>query len=165
MEQISPDVQFLPDVKISCSDCRGSRYSKEANTIRLRNKSGEESSLPELMDMDVSSALAFCNDMKTVRPRLETLKDLGPGYLMLGEETPGLSGGETQRLKLASEMGKQQDDSIFVFDEPTIGLHPKDVETLLVVFNTLISHGATVIVIEHDLDIIRNADYVFFRRW
>ena len=158
--QISLDVQFLPDVNIPCPECRGSRYAKEAKKIRYTNKSGEECSLPELMDMDVNSALGFCREMKTVRPRLETLRDLGLGYLTLGEETPGLSGGEAQRLKLASEMGRQQDDSVFVFDEPTIGLHPKDVQTLLKVFQTLIDHGATVIVIEHDLDVIRAADYI-----
>ena len=158
--QISLDVQFLPDVNIPCPECRGSRYSNDAKKIRYRNKSGEERSLPELMDMDVNTALEFCNEMKTVRPRLEILRDLGLGYLTLGEETPGLSGGEAQRLKLASEMGRQQDDSVFVFDEPTIGLHPKDVETLLTVFQTLIDHGATVIVIEHDLDVIRSADYI-----
>lgn len=158
--QISLDVQFLPDVDIPCPDCHGSRYAKTAKKIRYRNKAGEELSLPELMDMDVNTALAFCLDMKTARPRLETLRDLGLGYLTLGEETPGLSGGEAQRLKLASEMGRQQDDSVFVFDEPTIGLHPKDVETLLQVFRALIDHDATVIVIEHDLDVIRSADYV-----
>ena len=158
--QISLDVQFLPDVDIPCPDCRGSRYGKDAKKIRYRNRSGEEHSLPELMDMDVNTALGFCADMNTVRPRLEILCDLGLGYLTLGEETPGLSGGEAQRLKLASEMGRQQEDSVFVFDEPTIGLHPKDVETLLNVFQMLIGHGATVIVIEHDTDVIRSADYV-----
>ena len=158
--QISLDVQFLPDVNIPCPECRGSRYSNDAKKIRYRNKSGLERSLPELMDMDVNTALEFCKEMKTVKPRLEILRDLGLGYLTLGEETPGLSGGEAQRLKLASEMGRQQDDSVFVFDEPTIGLHPKDVETLLNVFQTLIDHGATVIVIEHDLDVIRSADYI-----
>ncbi len=158
--QISLDVQFLPDVNIPCPDCRGSRYGKDAMKIRYKNKSGEERSLPELMDTDVNTALEFCDEMNTVRPRLEILRDLGLGYLTLGEETPGLSGGEAQRLKLASEMGRQQEDSVFVFDEPTIGLHPKDVETLLNVFQTLIDHGATVVVIEHDLDVIRSADYV-----
>ncbi|MBQ1316506.1 MAG: excinuclease ABC subunit UvrA [Lachnospiraceae bacterium] len=158
--QISLDVQFLPDVDIPCPECRGSRYGKDAKKIRYKNKAGSERSLPELMDMDVNSALDFCAEMNTVRPRLETLRDLGLGYLTLGEETPGLSGGEAQRLKLASEMGRLQSDSVFVFDEPTIGLHPKDVETLLRVFRTLIGHGATVIVIEHDLDVIRSADYV-----
>ncbi|MBR3147564.1 MAG: excinuclease ABC subunit UvrA [Eubacterium sp.] len=158
--QISLDVQFLPDVDIPCPECRGSRYGSDANRIRLANKHGEERSLSDLMDMDVNAALEFCRDMKTVRPKLQILKDLGLGYLTLGEETPGLSGGEAQRLKLASEMGTQQDDSVFVFDEPTIGLHPKDVETLLSVFQTLIDHGATVIVIEHDLDVIRSADYI-----
>ena len=158
--QISLDVQFLPDVNIPCPDCRGSRYANAAKKIRYKNKVGAERSLPELMDMDVRSALDFCREMKAVRPRLEILRDLGLGYLTLGEETPGLSGGEAQRLKLAAAMGRQQDDAVFVFDEPTIGLHPQDVETLLHVFQTLIDHGATVIVIEHDLDVIRAADYV-----
>ena len=158
--QISLDVQFLPDVEIPCPECRGSRYGKDAMKIRFRNKAGEERTLPELMDMDVNTSFAFCSEMNTVRPRLEILRDLGLGYLTLGEETPGLSGGEAQRLKLASEMGRQQDDAVFVFDEPTIGLHPRDVETLLNVFQTLIGHGATVIVIEHDLDVIRAADYI-----
>lgn len=158
--EISLDVQFLPDVDVPCPDCRGSRYSKDAKKIKYKNKAGTEKTLPEIMAMDVNTALDFCGDMKTVTPRLETLRDLGLGYLTLGEETPGLSGGEAQRLKLASEMGRAQDDSVFVFDEPTIGLHPKDVETLLKVFRTLIGHGATVIVIEHDLDVIRNADYI-----
>ena len=158
--QISLDVQFLPDVNIPCPDCRGTRYCKDAKKIRLRSRSGEECSLPELMEMDIHSALGFCKGMNTVRPKLEILRDLGLGYLTLGEETPGLSGGEAQRLKLASEMGRQQDDSVFIFDEPTIGLHPKDVETLLNVFRTLISRGATVIVIEHDLDVIRSADWI-----
>ena len=158
--EISLDVQFLPDVDVPCPDCRGSRYSKDAKKIRYTNKAGVEKTLPEIMEMDVNTALEFCKDMKAVMPKLETLRNLGLGYLTLGEETPGLSGGEAQRLKLASEMGREQDDSVFVFDEPTIGLHPKDVETLLKVFRTLIGHGATVIVIEHDLDVIRNADHI-----
>ena len=158
--QISLDVQFLPDVDIPCPECHGSRYSRVAGRIRFTNRQKETKSLPELMDMDVATALKFCQDMKAVRPRLEILRDLGLGYLTLGEETPGLSGGEAQRLKLASEMSRRQDDSVFVFDEPTIGLHPRDVETLMNVFRTLLDHGATVIVIEHDLDVIRSADYI-----
>ena len=157
---ISLDVQFLPDVDIPCPTCRGSRYAREAYQVRLRNKAGAEKSLPDVMDMDVNTAVAFCRDMKNVRPRLEVLKSLGLGYLTLGEETPSLSGGEAQRLKLASDMGRVQTDSVFVFDEPTIGLHPLDVQTLLDVFSTLIESGATVVVIEHDLDVIRNADYI-----
>ena len=157
---ISLDVQFLPDVDIPCPECRGSRYAKEAYSIKHANKAGEEKSLPELMDMDVCKAMEFCKDMKNVYPKLEVLNSLGLGYLTLGEETPSLSGGEAQRLKLASEMGKLQSDSVFVFDEPTIGLHPLDVQTLLKVFQTLIDNGATVVVIEHDLDVIRNADYI-----
>lgn len=157
---ISLDVQFLPDVDIPCPECRGSRYGKQAKLIRYTNKDGEERSLPELMNMDVNTAVHYCRHMKSVRPKLEILRDLGLGYLTLGEETPSLSGGEAQRLKLASEMGRKQTDSVFVFDEPTIGLHPKDVETLLKVFATLIDNGATVIIIEHDLDVIRSADYL-----
>ena len=157
---ISLDVQFLPDVYIPCPDCRGSRYSRQAFLVRRENEAGEFHSLPELMAMDVNEALAACGDLKTVSQRLKVLQNLGLGYLTLGEQTPGLSGGEAQRLKLASEMGRGQDDSLFVFDEPTIGLHPSDVQTLLQVFQTLVDHGATVIVIEHDLDVIRNADYI-----
>ena len=157
---INLDVQFLPDVQIPCPECHGSRYSKDANQIQYQTKSGRRASLPELMAMDVRTALDFCQKMKLVHQRLQVLQDLGLGYLTLGEETPSLSGGEAQRLKLASEMGKPQSDSVFVFDEPTIGLHPLDVQTLLAVFQTLIQSGATVIVIEHDLDVIRNADYL-----
>ena len=157
---VSLDVQFLPDVSIPCPDCRGSRYARAAYDVKLANKVGKCVSLPELMDMDVNSAIDFCKDMKAVSQRLNILKQLGLGYLTLGEETPGLSGGEAQRLKLASEIGKTQEDSVFVFDEPSIGLHPLDVRVLLGVFQALIDNGATVIVIEHDLDVIRNADYV-----
>ena len=158
--EISLDVQFLPDVDIPCPDCRGSRYGKDAQAIRYTNKAGESRSLPELMDMDVTHAMEFCKDLRTVFQRLKCLHDLGLGYLTLGEETPRLSGGEAQRLKLCYEMGLAQGDSLFVFDEPTIGLHPLDVRTLLQVFQRLIQNGATVVVIEHDLDLIRNADYI-----
>lgn len=157
---ISLDVQFLPDVDIPCPECHGSRYAKAAYGVRHTNKTGDTFSLPELMAMDVNTAMDFCKDMKNVHPKLQVLQSLGLGYLTLGEETPSLSGGEAQRLKLASEMGRLQTDSIFVFDEPTIGLHPLDVQTLLGVFQTLIDNGATVVVIEHDLDVIRSADYV-----
>ena len=157
---ISLDVQFLPDVDIPCPDCRGSRYAKEAFSIRRAGKGREPVSLPELMAMDVKHALEACADLKLVKGRLEVLRDLGLGYLTLGEETPSLSGGEAQRLKLASEMGRGQKGSVFVFDEPTIGLHPLDVQSLLGVFQHLIENGATLIVIEHDLDVIRNADWI-----
>lgn len=157
---INLDVQFLPDVEIPCPDCRGSRYGKDAAKVKYPAANGQYCSLPDLMDMDINTALTACMDLKTVRPRLQVLKDLGLGYLTLGEETPSLSGGEAQRLKLASEMGKSQSDAVFIFDEPTIGLHPLDVRTLLDVFQRLIDSGATVIVIEHDLDVIRNADYI-----
>ena len=158
---ISLDVQFLPDVDIPCPDCGGSRYSKNASLVRRVPKNTDRGySLPELMELSVDEALTVCADLPQVKRKLTMLHDLGLGYLTLGEETPSLSGGEAQRLKLASEMGKGQSDSVFVFDEPTIGLHPDDVKTLLNVFQHLIDNGATVIVIEHDLDIIRNADYI-----
>ncbi len=157
---ISLDVQFLPDVEISCPECRGSRYAKEADGIRYATEKRFGCSLPELMAMDVHGALEACRDLKVVRQRLSVLESLGLGYLTLGESTPSLSGGEAQRLKLAGEMGRLQSDTVFIFDEPTIGLHPLDVQTLLQVFRTLLKNGATVVVIEHDLDVIRNADYV-----
>ena len=158
---ISLDIQFLPDVEITCPDCGGSRYQKDAAALYRTRKDGTQAeSLPRLMEMSVDEALAACADLKLVASRLQTLSSLGLGYLTLGEATPSLSGGEAQRLKLASEMGKGQADTVFVFDEPTIGLHPLDVRTLLGVFQRLIDSGATVVVIEHDLDVIRNADYL-----
>lgn len=171
--EISLDVQFLPDVDIPCTECRGSRYCADAGLAHLLIKKRIKNpglkarevesigpSMPEVMAMDVSMALKACADLPTVASRLKVLEDLGLGYLTLGESTPSLSGGEAQRLKLAAEMGRAQDDALFVFDEPTIGLHPLDVETLLKVFQTLIEHGATVVVIEHDLDVIRSADWI-----
>lgn len=152
---INLDVQFLPDVEIPCPECGGSRYSKIVENIKYKGNS-----LAKLMSMDVNTAIDACDDLKSVQQRLQVLKDLGLGYLTLGEATPSLSGGEAQRLKLASEMRKAQSESVFVFDEPTIGLHPLDVRTLLNVFQTLIDNGATVVVIEHDLDVVKNADYI-----
>ena len=159
---ISLDVQFLPDVTIECPDCGGSRYASEAGAIRraVKGESHLSLSLPQLMAMSVDQALAVTHDLKKVHARLTTLHDLGLGYLTLGEPTPALSGGEAQRLKLASEMGKAQSDAVFVFDEPTIGLHPLDVRVLLGVFDRLVASGATVVVIEHDLDVIANADWI-----
>ena len=161
--EVSLDVQFLPDVDIPCPDCRGSRYAAAADAVHRPRKgepAGTGLTLPQLMALSVDEALDACSDLRRVATRLQVLHDLGLGYLTLGEATPALSGGEAQRLKLASEMGRAQDDAVFVFDEPTIGLHPLDVQTLLAVFQRLVEAGATVIVIEHDLDVIRNADYV-----
>ena len=159
--QISLDVQFLPDVTITCPECNGKRYSGEAEKILWKPKTAEKAfSLPELMAMTVDDTLELFKDKKRIYEKLRVLHDLGLGYLTLGEDTPALSGGEAQRLKLASEMGRTQEDSVFVFDEPTIGLHPLDVQVLLGVFDRLVEAGATVLVIEHDLDVIANADYV-----
>lgn len=148
------------DVDVPCPECKGSRYGKEGLADSLYQQKGKRLFTPQLMEMDVHRALQATKDLKTVHQRLEVLEQLGLGYLTLGEETPSLSGGEAQRLKLASEMGKAQSDSLFIFDEPTIGLHPLDVQTLLQVFQTLIENGATVVIIEHDLDVIRNGDYI-----
>ena len=161
--QISLDVQFLPDVDIECPDCRGSRYGDDAWKLvkPLKGLAGNaELSLPALMALTVDEALAVCGSMKKAAAKLQILHDLGLGYLTLGEATPALSGGEAQRLKLASEIGRDQRQALFVFDEPTIGLHPLDVEVLLGVLQDLVDHGATVVVIEHDLDMIANADYI-----
>lgn len=157
---ISLDVQFLPDVDIPCPDCHGARYAPQAYEIRQTAEDGKLYALPDLMAMSIDDVLPLFSPRTAIHRRLQVLHDLGLGYLTLGEETPGLSGGEAQRLKFASEMGKGQEDAVFVFDEPTIGLHPKDVMTLLGVFEHLIQKGASVIVIEHDLDVIRNADYI-----
>ncbi len=157
---VSLDVQFLPDVDIPCPECHGSRYSKDAYLVECHPKNGKSFTLPGIMETDISDAIKTASDYKTVASRLTTLNDLGLGYLTLGEATPSLSGGEAQRLKLASEMGRQQNDTVFVFDEPTIGLHPLNVSTLLEVFRHLLEAGATVVVIEHDLDVIHNANYI-----
>ena len=157
--QITMDVQFLPDVEIICPSCGGGRYSEAARGVTL-NLGGGEISLPELMALTVDQAREKLSDVKGAGEKLRTLSELGLGYLTLGEATPALSGGEAQRLKLAAEMGRAQDDAVFVFDEPTIGLHPLDVRVLTGVLSRLIEHGATVVVIEHDLDMIANADYV-----
>lgn len=157
---VSLDVQFLPDVDIPCPECNGSRYSRDAYLIHCKNHAGQSFTLPGLMAADIRRAVEDCADFKNVAPRLQTLAGLGLDYLTLGEATTSLSGGEAQRLKLASEMGRRQTDTVFVFDEPTIGLHPLDVRTLLGVLQHLVELGATVVVIEHDLDVIRNADYI-----
>lgn len=157
---ISLDVQFLPDVDVPCPVCHGRRYSQDADLIHRVSKSGDSLTLPQLMQMDVTSALRVTEDMKPVNSKLQVLEDLGLGYLTLGEATPGLSGGEAQRLKLAGEFTRGQEDSVFIFDEPTIGLHPENVATLMAVFDRLVASGTTVIVIEHDLDVIRSADWM-----
>lgn len=162
--QIIMDVQFLPDVEIVCPACGGSRYADMAGTIRRppagRKPEGSGLSLPEMMELTVERALEETAGLKKAQEKLTVLRDLGLGYLTLGEATPALSGGEAQRLKLAAEMGKAQDDAVFLFDEPTIGLHPLDVRVLTGVFRKLLDNGATVVVIEHDLDMIAAADYV-----
>ena len=156
--QISLDVQFLPDVDIPCPDCGGSRYSGAAAEVRLAG----DISLPELLSYTVDQARDALAEtgLRSAKAKLAVLSDLGLGYLTLGEATPALSGGEAQRLKLASELTRSQEDALFVFDEPTIGLHPLDVEVLLGVLQRLIDNGATVVVIEHDLDMVANADWV-----
>ena len=157
---VSLDVQFLPDVDIPCPECHGSRYARRAEEFCLETAGGNTLSLPDLMKMDVADAAKALARYKVLKSRLESLDRIGLGYITLGEATTSLSGGEAQRLKLAAEMGCRQDDSLFVFDEPTIGLHPLDTRTLIGVFQQLLELGATVVVIEHDLDVIANCDYV-----
>ena len=152
---ISMDVQFLPDIEMTCNSCDGTRYLNEVDNI-FYNKY----TIKDVMKLTIRQALEVFKDNKKIRDKLQILVDLGIGYLTLGEATPALSGGEAQRLKLASEIGKTQDGSVFIFDEPSIGLHPQDVKTLLQVFQKLIENGATIIVIEHDLDVIKNSDYI-----
>ena len=149
------DVQFLPDVEMTCPDCDGSRYNENIEKTRFNGLS-----LADIMSLTIDEALEELFELEKVTSKLQKLSDLGLGYLTLGEATPSLSGGEAQRLKLASEIGKSQKNSVFIFDEPTIGLHPLDVKVLIDVFDNLIDRGATVIVIEHDLDLIANADYI-----
>ena len=181
--QIVLDVQFLPDVDIVCPQCAGSRYGEAAREIRRRprrrrgeGKGGADGaarpagraepagpadlSLPELLALTVEGALDACADLPKVRRRLQLLVDLGLGYLALGETTTALSGGEAQRLKLSNDLGRDQHGTVFVLDEPSIGLHPLDVRVLLGVLDRLVEAGATVLVIEHDLDMIANADWV-----
>ena len=154
-------MQFLPDVTITCPDCRGRRYSPDADLAVWKPKRADrEYALPDLLAMTIRELMPIFKDHKRIYGKLATLNELGLGYLTLGEDTPALSGGESQRLKLASEMGRTQEDSVFVFDEPTIGLHPLDVQVLLGVFDRLVRAGATVVVIEHDLDVITNSDYI-----
>ena len=153
--QITLDVQFLPDVDIPCPDCDGSRYAPQAREIRR-----DGLALPDLLGLTAREALDVVGNLARVRRRLEALVDLGLGYLTLGEDTPALSGGEAQRLKLATQLHRDHSDAVFVLDEPTVGLHPLDVRTLLQVLQRLTGRGATVIVIEHDLDLIANADHV-----
>ena len=152
---ISMDVQFLPDIEMECNSCDGTRYSNNVDNILYNNYS-----IKDVMKLTIRQALEVFKENKKIRDKLQVLVDLGIGYLTLGEATPALSGGEAQRLKLASEIGKIQDGSVFIFDEPSIGLHPKDVKTLLKVFQKLIDNGATIVVIEHDLDVIKNSDYI-----
>ena len=157
---ISLDVQFLPDVDITCPECHGSRYAQKAEEYKIKAADGNEYSMPQMMQMDVAEAEQALDKHKILKSRLEQLNGIGLGYITLGEATPALSGGEAQRLKLSTEMGRRQEDSVFVFDEPTIGLHPLDTEVLIGVFQQLLDLGATVIVIEHDLDVIANSDWV-----
>lgn len=184
--RVELDIQFLPDVDIDCPACHGSRYRREASDIRrpvdgqvrcprdgatkdptkapskdpTEGADGATVSLPQLMSMTVDEALTRVDDIPAVRRHLRALADLGLGYLTLGEDTPALSGGEAQRLKLAADIDRDQANALFVFDEPSVGLHPKDVRTLVRVLDRLVEHGATVVVIEHDLDMVANADWI-----
>ncbi|MBE2997894.1 excinuclease ABC subunit UvrA [Nocardiopsis sp. HNM0947] len=155
--EISLDVQFLPDVDIVCPLCEGCRYAADAERY---TRGPDALSLPALLSMTAAEAVEHVHGLKKARTRLEALIDVGLGYLTLNEATPALSGGEAQRLKLVSELDRRQGRTLFVFDEPTVGLHPLDVRVLIDVLQRLVDQGGTVIVIEHDLDLIANADHI-----
>ncbi|WP_341392748.1 ATP-binding cassette domain-containing protein [Arthrobacter sp. G119Y2] len=157
--QVVLDVQFLPDVDIPCPDCNGTRYAPSADDVVLPTAKGDFP-LPGLLALTVRGAREALAGLPKVRRKLQTLIDLGLGYLTLGEDTPALSGGEAQRLKLAGELGRDQSGTLFVLDEPTVGLHPLDTRVLIRVLDRLLAKGATIVVIEHDLDLIANADHV-----
>src|SRR5699024_6287537 len=159
--QITLDVQLLPDVDLLCPDCAGLRYGPAAADHRRPSAAGTGAlALPDLLAVTVSEAVAHVGDLPNVRTRLHALGGVVLGYLTRGEATPALSGGEAQRLKPFSELDRRQQHSLFVFDEPTVGLHPLDVRVLLGVLQRLIDPDGTVVVIEHDLDVIANADHI-----
>ncbi|KFI83330.1 Excinuclease ABC subunit A [Bifidobacterium psychraerophilum] len=153
--EISLDVQFLPDVVIPCPDCHASRFQAQARRYLL-----DGISLPEVLGLTIHEAIDRLSGLPRVARKLHAFDQLGLGYLTLGEATPSLSGGEAQRLKLVNQLHRDQSDAVFVLDEPSVGLHPLDVRILLHTLDQLTERGATVLVIEHDLDIIANADYI-----
>ncbi|MCH5463953.1 excinuclease ABC subunit UvrA [Levilactobacillus tujiorum] len=153
--QISLDVQYLPDITEVCPQCHGQRYNRETLAVKWHDYS-----IADVLALSVDEALPIFASEAGISQTLQTLHDMGLGYLLLGESTPALSGGEAQRLKLVSRIGKRQNGTLFIFDEPTVGLHPLDIQQLVKVFDQLLHQGATVIAIEHDLDLIANADYV-----
>jgi len=153
--QIKIEMQFLPDIYVKCEECNGLQYNREALEITFNDKN-----IAEILSMSVSEALSFFSFIPGLTHKLQTLYDVGLSYIKLGQPAPTLSGGEAQRIKLATELSKRGSDSLYLLDEPTTGLHFADLEKLLHVLKRLVSLGNTVIVIEHNLDIIKNADYI-----
>ncbi|HPC00616.1 MAG TPA: excinuclease ABC subunit UvrA [Syntrophales bacterium] len=153
---IAIEMHFLPDVYVTCDVCRGRRFNADTLEIRYRDRN-----IAEVLDMTVTQALAFFENIPAIRGRLQLLEDVGLGYIRLGQSAPTLSGGEAQRVKLSRELGKRgNSDTLYILDEPTIGLHFADVERLIVVLNRLVEMGNTVVVIEHNLDVIKCADHI-----
>jgi len=149
-------MNFLPDVQVHCESCQGRRYNRETLDVRYRGKS-----ISDVLDMSIDEAVVFFENMPNILRKIKTLQDVGLGYLTLGQPSTTLSGGEAQRVKLASELSKKDTGSTFyILDEPTTGLHFEDVRVLLEVLHTLVDRGNTVLVIEHNLDVIRTADYI-----
>ena len=149
-------MQFLPDVYVDCEVCQGKRYNEEALEIHYRGKN-----IADVLKMTVDEALQFFQNVSTIKNKLETIYDVGLGYIRLGQPAPTLSGGEAQRVKLATELSKKATGrTLYILDEPTTGLHFADIERLLLILKRLVSTGNTVIIIEHNMDVIKNSDWI-----
>ncbi len=154
--QLKIEMQFLPDVYVTCESCSGARYNREALEILFKDKN-----ISQVLDMTVEESLKFFENIPNIKNKLQVLNDVGLGYIRLGQPAPTLSGGEAQRIKLSSELSKRQTgQTVFILDEPTTGLHFADIERLLNILRKLVNYGNTVIIIEHNLDVIKNTDWV-----
>jgi excinuclease ABC subunit A len=149
-------MHFLPDVYVTCEECHGKRYNKEALEIHYKGKT-----IADVLDMTIEKATKFFENIPVINGKLATLNDVGLGYMKLGQPATTLSGGEAQRVKLATELSRRSTgQTLYVLDEPTTGLHFEDIKRLLHVLNRLVDKGNTVLVIEHNLDVIKTADWV-----
>lgn len=150
------EMNFLPDVAVVCEDCNGKRYNRETLEVRYRGKS-----INDVLDLTIDQAMDFFENIPSIQHKIKTLKDVGLGYLSLGQASTTISGGEAQRVKLASELSKKDTGkTLYILDEPTTGLHFEDVRVLLEVLNKLVDKGNTVLIIEHNMEVIKVADHI-----